>query len=35
MRIVGHGAVTTVIVGASLYMAMYVTSRIRAAGIIY
>ena len=35
MRIVGHSAVTIVIVGASLYMVMYVTSRTRAAGIIY
>ena len=35
MRTVEHGAVTTVIVGASLYITMYVTSRTRAAGIIY
>ena len=35
MRIVGHGAVSIVIVEALLHIMVYVTSKIRTARIIY
>ena len=35
MRTVANGAMTTVIVEVTLYIALYVTSRVRTARIIY